>query len=237
MHKGLSQEVFGEDDRHETSILSTVNEGVPLSSQPHFYEPAFSQAMTYYGLSQPSPPKSRYGKSLTDINSATTASAAPMNVGGNSNLVALRSCLSQSVELPHFTQPTQQRYATDSLPRHNRMLAPPGAVKHMQSMSQSQIHRMASDSHLNYEGPPGQMKSMLSALSRTRGEIEQKKQPSKQRSSGPGQTRKHYKSHYLQKKHVQATVVSQTTRTNKSSSPDKRYVVVYILQSSKSVES
>ena len=222
-YKALSQEVFGEDERHDTSILSTVNEGVPLSSQPLFFDPAFS--ITYYGLSQPSPPKSRHGKSLTDITSASTG-APHVNMGGNSNLLALRSCLSQSVELPHFTQPTQQRYTTDSQSRHSRMLAPPGAtVKHMQSVSHNKIHRMASDSHLNYEGPPGQKMSVLSALSRTRGEIEQKKQPPKQRSSGPSssQTRKQYKSHHLQKKHVQATVVSQTTRTNKTSSPDKRY--------------
>ena len=230
--KPLSQEMFGEDDRHETGMmLSTVCEGVPLSSQPLHFDPLFTQAPHHYGygLSQPSPPKSRHGKSLTDIHSA--ASPAPINVASSSNhsnLLALRQCLSQSVELPHYTQPGQQRYTTDSLPRHARLLAPPGTVKHTQSVSHSQIHRMASDSHLNVEGPPGQQRSMLTALSRTRGEIEHKKQQQQQQSrqrSGPSHTRKQFKSHYLQKKHVQATVVSPTTRpSSKTTTLEKRYI-------------
>lgn len=202
-HKPLSQEMFAEDERSEMLMLSTVREGVPLSSQPMYYDPAFSQAAPpYYGLSQPSPPKSRHGKSLTDINSAGTAMSM---AGGTSNLLALRQCLSQSVELPHYNPSGQQRYANDSLPRHTRMLAPPGTMK---SVPHSQIHRMASDSHLNYEGPPGQKMSMVSALNRVREEIEHKKQPPRR---GQNHTRKQFKSHYLQKKHVQATVVSQTT--------------------------
>lgn len=221
--KPLSQEIFGEDDHHETGMmLSTVCEGVPLSSQPHYFEPAFSQAPYHHGLSQPSLPKTRHGKSLTDINSA--ASPVTMNAGGNSNLLALRQFLSQSVDLPHYSHPGQQRYTTDSLPRHARLLAPPGVVKHSQSVSHNHIHRMASDSHLNYEGPPGQQRSMLNALNRTRGEIEQKKQQLPRQRNGHNHTRKQFKSHYLQKKHVQATVVSQTARpTNKIDSQDKRY--------------
>lgn len=222
--KALSQEIFGEDERHEIGMLSTVCEGKLLSPQHLYYDSAFSQTLHHYGLSQPSPPKSRHGKSLTDI---TSASAAAMNIGGGSNLLALRQCLSQSVdcELSHFTQPGQPRYAAESQPRHARLMtAVP--VKHSQSVSQSQIHRMASDSHLNYEGPPGQKNSMLSALNRARGEIEQKKQQPRQRS-GPNHTRKQFKSHHLQKKHVQATVVTQTARSNKTNSLDKRYMIVF----------
>ena len=213
----LSQETFGEDDRRDLVILTPLCEGVPMSSQPHYYDYMSSQAPLYYGLSQPSPPKSRHGKSLTDINSATAAAAL-----SKSNLSASRQYLSQSVELPHYTQHNQQRYATDSLPRHARLLAPP--VKHAQS---SQIHRMASDSHLNYDGPPGQKMSMAGALARVREEIEQKQQHHSQtrQRTGLNQTRKQFKSHHLQKKHVQATVVSTTTRP-KANSLEKRCVCV-----------
>ena len=221
----LSQETFTEDDRQNLIILSPLCEGVP---QSHFYDPSFGQVPTYFGgLSQPSPPKSRHGKSLTDINSATAVAA--MSMGGNSNLLPLqRQFLSQSVELPHFTQHgTQQRYTTDSLPRHARLVTPQqqqGHMKHTQSVPFSQMYRMASDSYLNYEGPPGQKMSMAGALARVKEEIEQKKHQPRQRG-GVNHTRKQFKSHHLQKKHVQATVVSPSASRPKTSSLEKsRYV-------------
>jgi hypothetical protein len=233
----LSQETFTEDDRQNLMvILSPLREGVPLSSQPHYYDPSFNQPPPSFfgGLSQPSPPKSRHGKSLTDISSAA-GGVAPMAMGGNSNLLALqRQFLSQSVELPHLTQHgTGQRYATDSLPRHARLVTQSQqqgqghGMKHTQSVPFSQMYRMASDSHLNYDGPPGQKMSVAGALARVKEEIEQqKKQPQQQqpqqapqaRQRG-GQNHMRKRSHHLQKKHVQATVVSpQTNRTKTSSS-------------------
>ena len=226
----LSQETFTEDDcQNLMVILSPLCEGVPLSSQPHYYQdPTFNQAPPYFGgLSQPSPPKSRQGKSLTDISTATAM--APMTIGGNSNLLALqRQFLSQSVDLPHLTQHgTGQRYATDSLPRHARLVTQQQQqqghnMKHTQSVPHSQMYRMASDSHLNYDGPPGQKMSVASALARVKEEIDQrnKQQPQQQARQRGGQnhTRKHFRSHLLQKKHVQATVVSPQTNRPKTSS-------------------
>ena len=220
-------------------ILSPLREGVPLSSQPHYYDPSFNQPPPYFGgLSQPSPPKSRHGKSLTDISSATAV--APMAaMGGNSNLLALqRQYLSQSVELPHLTQhSTGQRYATDSLPRHARLVTQQQqqqqqqghGLKHTQSVPLNQMYRMASDSHLNYDGPPGQKMSVAGALARVKEEIEQqKKQPQlSQQQQPPSQARqrggqnymrKQTRSHHLQKKHVQATVVSPQANRPKTSS-------------------
>ena len=218
----LSQETFTEDDRQNLLVtLSTLREGVPLSSQPHFYDPSFSQVLPYFGgLSQPSPPKSRHGKSLTDISSCT-AMAPPVSLGGSSNLLALqRQFLSQSVELPHLTQHgTGQRYATESLPRHSRLLSQQGhGMKHTQSMQHSQMYRMASDSHLNYDGPPGQKMSVVGALTRVKEEIEQQKKhlPQTRQRGGQNHTRKQFRSHHLQKKHVQATVVSPPTSRPKS---------------------
>ena len=234
----LSQETFTEDDRQNLMItLSPLCEGVPLSSQPHYYDPSFNQVPPYFGgLSQPSPPKSRHGKSLTDISSATAVPS--MAIGGNSNLLALqRQYLSQSVELPHLTQhSTGQRYTTDSLPRHARLVTQSqqqqqqghGGMKHTQSVPLSQMYRMASDSHLNYDGPPGQKMSVAGALARVKEEIEQKKQQpqhSQQQQArqrgGQNHMRKHARSHHLQKKHVQATVVSPQTSRPKISSHDK----------------
>lgn len=232
----LSQETFTEDDRQNLMvILSPLCEGIPLSSQPHYYDPSFNQAPPYFsGLSQPSPPKSRHGKSLTDISSATAV--APMAMGGNSNLLALqRQFLSQSVELPHLTQhSTGQRYATDSLPRHARLVTQPQqqqqgqghGMKHTQSVPHSQMYRMASDSHLNYDGPPGQKMSVAGALARVKEEIEQqKKQPHQQQQArqrgGQNHMRKQFRSHHLQKKHVQATVISPQTNRPKTSSLEK----------------
>ena len=238
----LSQETFTEDDRQNLMvILSPLREGVPLSSQPHYYDPSFNQPPPYFGgLSQPSPPKSRHGKSLTDISSATAV--APMaTMGGNSNLLALqRQFLSQSVELPHLTQhSTGQRYATDSLPRHARLVTQSQqqqqghGLKHTQSVPLNQMYRMASDSHLNYDGPPGQKMSVAGALARVKEEIDQqKKQPQQQQQQAPSQPRqrggqnhmrKQFRSHHLQKKHVQATVISpQANRPKTSSSSQEK---------------
>lgn len=241
----LSQETFTEDDRQNLMIvLSPLCEGVPLASQPHYYQdPSFNQAPPYFGgLSQPSPPKSRHGKSLTDISTATAV--APMTMGANSNLLALqRQFLSQSVDLPHLTQHgTGQRYATDSLPRHARLVTQQQqqqqghGMKHTQSVPHSQMHRMASDSHLNYDGPPGQKMSVAGALARVKEEIEQrnKQQPQQQgrQRGGQNHTRKQFRSHVLQKRHVQATVVSPQTNRPKTSSLEKsRYQTTLLYDS------
>ena len=167
----LSQEPFGDEDPTEM-MLAPLREGVPLASQPHYYENhVYTQ---YQGLSQPiSPLKSKHGKSLTDIHAMT---------GSYTNLHS-QQFLSQSVvEFPHYHQHRdmhqQQRYEST---RHDGgryvdpMLMNRSMMKHSQSSSHGRLHRMSSDSHLNYDGPPGTKASIMCALTRCKEEVEQNK--------------------------------------------------------------
>ena len=218
----MSQEQFDDDEHSDMMSLSTLAEEGPLSSQTMHFDPGyvgsgFEQdggiAPTfgkyeplqnhYYGLSQPTAPRSKYGKSLTDLPSLT---------GSTSNL-SLTQCLSQSVvEMP--------RYAHREL--HGSHYAEPVgghamAVRASQSYSHGHLHRMSSDSHLNSDGPPGLKMSMAAALTNLREEAEhrqkqqrlhqkywpRKARPStQQRAKMPHERQEHgnYKAHTLERR-------------------------------------
>lgn len=243
----LSQEPFGDDDHKDMMSLSGLAAGpatIPrdLSNFPLYHESSnyfgehqedyppplppppsgtghqpktmskHEQVQHYHGLSQPtnlSPPKSRYGKSLTDLTSS------------NISLMSSQQFLSQSVaDFQHMHD--YHRYA-DS-PRHVSD-SRHGMHEHRYTRTpHSQLHRMSSDSHLN-KSIPGLQKSIISALSEVKEEVEQRKQQlskGKKTSSSSlicaSQQKAHHsqmqpahhmlhKSSHLQQRHVQATMV------------------------------
>lgn len=167
-------------------------------------------------LSQPSsPPKSMRGKSLTDIHTL-----------GNSTLSHSQQFLSQSIadfhhhhwdmQSPYYTMADSSRQ--DRAWFHDGRFRRPVA-KPALSTSHGQIYRMYSDPHLNYD--PGSHTIKSSQLKKVAEEEEQKStRPRQQQNSqrGSQQKAKILKAQQLGKKHLKATVVSETSVRNQ---PDK----------------
>lgn len=236
----LSQELFGDEDSKEMMSMSELPPGpaapISLSNFPHYYESAsyfgdhqqesypqpskHEQAAVYcQGLSQPttfpSPPKSRYGKSLTDL------------TGSNISLTSSQQLLSQSaVDIQHLHDP--HRYSDTSRQRSE------GRHQHRFRASHGQLQHMSSDSHLNKSHTPGLQMSIISALSDVSEEQEHRRQQAKQKrglprvaAQQPSRTPQHRtpqnNSQHLQQRHLTATVVRGNVEENKrSSSPHNK---------------
>lgn len=204
-HKPLSQELFGDDDHKDMMSLSAVGPAqIPLSNFPQlYYEPSgyFGDYQEHYAappppiLSQPtypSPPKSRHGKSLTDL------------TGSNVSLTSSQQFLSVSAvdiqnmqDLHHSSrQPTESRRGATQDTRYRG--------------SRGQLHRMSSDSHLNKSYTPGLQKSIIYALSEVKEEVEQKKHQTREtatssshaHSSSPSQQQQRGSRHTTQSQHT-----------------------------------
>ena len=242
----LSQELFDEDSRDIMTLTERPAAPIPLSNFPHYYfeehqeyphVPSISkqeQAAFCQGLSQPthtSPPKSRHGKSLTDL------------TGSNISLTSSQQYLSQSIaDFQHMLD--SHRYSES--PRQIR------DKRHIQQQQQQQqqqheyrfrplhtqqMQLMASDSHLNKSSKshvPGLKSSMLAALSGVTEEEEQQRrrrhrsgQLSQARSQQTPQ-RTPQKNAQLQQRHLKATMVQPSEEKMKkamgSSSRNKRYI-------------
>lgn len=224
----LSQEPFGDEDCKDL-ILSKLAPGpvsIPLSNFPHYYEsPGYfgdqQQLQESYlqhssssskleqaaghGLSS-SPPKSRYGKSLTDL------------TGSNISLTSSsQQFLSQSAvdiqhmhDLHHYSDSPRQR--GESRRKH-------------QQRFYSQLQCMSSDSHLNKSHIPGLQMSITSALSNVTEEEDQRRQHKKglsrassQQAHRAVQQRTPARNSQLQQRHLKATMV---VRGIQSTSPHK----------------
>ena len=169
----MSQEQFDEEDHSDMMSLSTLAEEGSLTTQ-YFHPssvgtgfdqdgglpPSFPKHESHYlGLSQPSIPSSRYGKSLTDLSSLTT----------NSSNLSRTQPLSQSVvEMP-------QSGRRDVYSGRYPEVMSGRAVRASQSYSHGHLNRMSSDSHLNAEGPPGLKMSMVAAMTNMQEELERQK--------------------------------------------------------------
>ena len=169
----MSQEQFDFDDPSDMMSLSTLAEEGSLTTQ-YFHPssvgtgfdqdgglpPSFPKHESHYlGLSQPSVPSSRYGKSLTDLSSLTT----------NSSNLSRTQPLSQSVvEMP-------QSGRRDVYSGRYPEVMSGRAVRASQSYSHGHLNRMSSDSHLNAEGPPGLKMSMVAAMTNMQEELERQK--------------------------------------------------------------
>lgn len=174
--KDLSQEPFGDDDDRDMMSLSAAGPApAPLTL---YYEPSsyFGEYQEHYpappsqssvkheyvqlGLSPPSypsPPKSRHGKSLTDLTSS------------NVSLTCSQQLLSQSaIDIQHMHRyPDSSRQMTDTRR---------GTHDTRYRGSRGQLQRMSSDSHLNKSYTPGLQKSIIYALSEVKEEVVQRKQ-------------------------------------------------------------
>lgn len=223
----LSQEPFGDDDHKEMLSISGLTIGpspVPLSNFPFYYESSsyFGEDQEHYPppqsyvpkheqvhvdvLSQPtypSPPKSRHGKSLTDL------------TGSNVSLTS-QTFLSQSVA--DFQHMYEKHHYSESPRQFTKRRMP---EQHKFRTSHNQLHRMSSDSHLNKSHPPGLQKSILSALSDVKEEVENKKQLAKP-SYHPHQSSHHSQPHHvqhnnphLQQRHLKATLVGASEQSTK----------------------
>lgn len=188
--KELSQEQFNDDDHSEMMSLATLA-AVPQSSQPMYYDfmnldmhegvPPLpylvkTEQLAQGGLSQPtiSPPKSRYGKSLTDLT----------NSGSNSNLAYSQSLSQSVVDVPYYYN-THGRYEQVP-PGHSRPY-----IKPAHSNSHGHLHQ--SDPHLNAaDGPPGLSRSVAAALTNIREEMELKQHRQQRRAMYPGHSHKQH---------------------------------------------
>ncbi len=212
----LSQEPFEDDDDHKDMMslsgFATGPTQVALSNYPHYYDSTsyFGEHQENYppshttskqdlthGLSQPtypSPPKSRHGKSLTDL------------TGSNMSLTSSHQFLSQSaVDFHMHDLHPSPRHMPDNRRMHDHRFRP------------SYGPHMSSDPHLNYI--PGLQKSVLSALSDVKEEVEQKKARGKkfspssshqiQRAASQQYHSRHpqHKAAKLNQRHLRATVV------------------------------
>lgn len=227
-HQDLSQERFGDDD-HNMMSLSALAAGptpIPLSNfydsssyfgehQDHYPPPPPQPSRHEHSqhLSQPtypSPPKSRHGKSLTDL------------TGSNISLTSSQQYLSQSVmDFQHLHRYPDSMHQISETRRHDTRYRPRG---------HSQLQRMSSDSHLNKSYVPGLQKSVVHALSEVKEEVEQKKQQQRQQARVTRSSSHHHhhstssqhKTRHtassqrsphktqLQQKHVQATRVKSS---------------------------
>ena len=169
----MSQEQFDEDDHSDIMSLSTLAEEESLSTQ-YFHPstvgtgldqdggvpPSFAKHESHFlGLSQPSVPSSRYGKSLTDLPSLTSSS---------SNLSHTQYLSQSVVEMPQYGR--RDVYSG----RYPEMMSG-RAVRASQSYSHGHLNRMSSDSHLNADGPPGLKMSVVAAMTNMQEEIERQK--------------------------------------------------------------
>ena len=217
----MSQELFGDEDSKDMMSMSELSPGpaapIPLSNFPHYYEsPGYfgdHQQEVYpqhhssskhehltaahcQGLSQPSsfpsPPKSRYGKSLTDL------------TGSNVSLTSSQQYLSQStVDIHHFHDPHRH-------PNTSRQQRSEGRHKHEQRYrgQRGQLQRMSSDPHLNKPHVPGLQMSIVSALSEVTEEQEQRRQQARHAASQqPSHRHAPQKISQLPQRHLKATVV------------------------------
>ena len=210
----LSQEAFEDDEDHKEMMMSLAvgPTQIPLSNYPHYYEsssyfgehqenyhPQTSKHDLAHGLSQPtypSPPKSRHGKSLTDL------------TGSNMSLTSSHQFLSQSaVDFHVHDMHPSSRHHGETRRMHDHRFRP----------SYGKLQHMASDSHLNYI--PGLQKSVLSALSDVKEEVEQKNK-AKAKKSSPSSSHlqraasqqyhtyhPQHKAAKLNQRHLKATVV------------------------------
>ncbi len=170
-----SQELF--DDDTEIMSLSTLAEGIPMSSQPQYYghfeqEPVLTRHDSHQGLSQPSVPlRSKHGRhrmSLSDLSS----------LGNSTTNLTHSQYLSQSVvEVPRYAH-------RGDMPGHR---FPENHPKHTQSYSHGYLNRLPSDPHFNpADGPPGQQRSILGAMIRLQEELKQTKRNQHHHHHKPG---------------------------------------------------
>lgn len=227
----LSQEAFEDDEDHKDMLSLSALEVGPtqlplLSNYPHLYYesssyfgehqenyPPHASKQDLAGLSQPSypsPPKTRHGKSLTDL------------TGSNMSLTSSNQFLSQSIaDFQHMQdQHHSPRHIGDSRRMHDHRFRP----------SYKKQPHMSSDSHLNYI--PGLKNSVTSALSELKEEVEQKKARGKKPSSSHhiqraasqqyhGHHSQHKAAGKLNQRHLRATVVEER-REARSSPSNKR---------------
>ena len=205
-----------EQQQKLSQVEFVEEEPTDLSIEYHPLITELQSEMSIQHLSQPSsPPKSRHGKSLTDIHAVT------------STLSHSQQFLSQSVaEFPHYHHWDNSPYYTmaDTSRQawfHDGRFRRP-VVKPALSTSHGQIYRMYSDPHLNYD--PGSHSIKSRQLKKVAEEEEQKETRSRQTAQRSGPQRgRGVKGQQLGRKHLKATVVSET---NVRSQPDKhkRYV-------------
>lgn len=238
----LSQEPFGDDDCKDLMSLSELAPGpipIPLSNFPHYYESpsyfgdqqqemyhqqelslqaSFSSSKLEQGLSPPShssPPKSRYGKSLTDL------------TGSNISLTSSQQFLSQSaIDIQHMHD--LQRYSDSS--RQGRESRRKHGQRY-QAPRHGQLQRMSSDSHLNKSHIPGLQVAITSALSNVSEEQEHRRQQKKALSrTASQQAHRVIQQHtpptrnsQLQQRHLKATMVvrGREEGNKQSTSPHK----------------
>ena len=155
----MSQEPF--DDEAEIMPLTTLAEGIPMSSQPHYYDqfeqesgpPNLTRHGSHQGLSQPPAPRNKYGRhrmSLSDLSSLANSTT---------NLTHSQYLSQSVVEV--------RRYAHRGDTHGSRF--PDPRPRHSQSYSLGNLHRLTSDPYLNaWEGPPGQKRSILAAMNSLR---------------------------------------------------------------------
>lgn len=236
MQQELSQEQFGDDDHKENEMI-TLAEGhgtlMPLSNCQLSYEPYYGEYQegfpphlfttkleqnqslfqSFSQSSSSSPPKSRHGKSLTDLTSS------------NGSLSCSQPFLSQSMADFQHTQQRQEssrQVATSQRhPREHRFRGPP-------------LSHMSSDPHLNSTHIPGLQRSIIHALSGVKEEVGLRKQHSRGKKRSPSmlqsspQSQPHRSPHSssaLQNKHLKATVIRKSSqrRISPNSSPhDKK---------------
>ena len=206
----VSPTQYSTDQQQKLSQVEFVEEDptdLPMEYQPLVTE--LQPEMGVQHLSQPcSPPKSRHGKSLNDIHAIS------------STLSHSQQFLSQSVaEFPHYHHWDGSPYYTmaDSSRQawfHDGRFRRP-VVKPSLSTSHGQIYRMYSDPHLNYD--PGSHSIKSSHLKEVAEEEEQKEMKSRQTAQRGGHQRgRGVKGQQLGKKHLKATVVSETSVRSQS---------------------
>lgn len=216
-----SQEAFGDEDSKEMMSLVPDPAPIPLSNFPHYYESSsyFGEHQESYPastskhdqiapLSQPtypSPPKTRHGKSLTDL------------TGSNISLTSSQQFLSQS--------------AVDFQQLHHSSARHVGSGETRRMRFRQQ---MSSDPHLSKPHPPGLQMSMISALSNVSEGEEQRRQAKAKRSlsQSTGSQREprsmlrvQQKSSQPQQRHLKAAVVrtSEEMKQPSNSPRNKRY--------------
>lgn len=161
---GRSQEQFGEEDQSEIMHYYDHSTFEQDTMPPPIVQQEFPHSQQSQGLSQPSPPRSKHGKtrmSLTDLSSLTSSAT---------NL-SHSQFLSQSVaEMPHCT------------PRdpYSSRMADPRLSNSRQSGSHLHSHLNRSEPFLNADGPPGQIRVVAAALTKLKEEVESKSPQPKQ---------------------------------------------------------
>ena len=180
-YQDLSQEPFGEEEMLLSDAGPTP---IPLSNLPPYEHSSYfgeyqehytapppppqsntlsKHEMTY--LSQPtypSPPKSRHGKSLTDLTSSSNIS-----LSSSQQFLSMSTIDMQNLHDMHRYSDSPRTQISDA--RRG------GHDSRYRGSRGAQLPRMSSDSHLNKSYTPGLQKSVIYALSEVKEEVEQRK--------------------------------------------------------------